>query len=146
MGFVAVVAVVALVALIADISVILFISLITVVTVISSHLDCLMHFMDQLRIQGFPILLFAPCGGWEKRGLRGHLALRQRASRPLQSPFCRALESPDRKVSCSTAVQSMCYNEISLVKQNIVLCYLLLKFGEHNAGIGDMSLVGINTG
>ena len=37
--------------------------------------------------QGFPMLFFAACGGWEKRRVRGHLALRQRASRPLQSPF-----------------------------------------------------------
>ncbi len=50
------------------------------------------------------MLPFAAYGGWVKRKVRGHLALRQRAARPLQSPFRRALESSDEKARATAKV------------------------------------------
>jgi len=44
--------------------------------------------------------------------VRGHLALRHRANRPLQSPFWRALESPDNREGVSAKQIYVCFSVI----------------------------------
>ena len=60
----------------------------------SSHAQSFLSSLAAERVlgQGFPMLSFAACGGWEKRKVRGHLALRQRG-KPLCGENWKALRA-----------------------------------------------------